>query len=112
MPEEKGRETLAQIFACVQANQKRLSKRRLLVTRSKNAVTFYRVADQQQQLANPPVQARRCIAACACICHHTKIHLRSAQVITNVVGSIGELLMQFDVPEAQEEPQAGTAQCS
>ncbi len=55
-PLENAEPTLIKIFEAVQRNQARISKRRLMVTRSKNAVTFYRVADQK--VARPPVQVR------------------------------------------------------
>jgi len=53
VPVENARTTLAEILKAIQRNQETTTKkRRLLVTRSKNALSFYRVG--QSQL--PPIQ--------------------------------------------------------
>ena len=51
---EQGRKSLEQVFYAVQRNQARYSKKKMLVSRSRNAVTFYRLANMK--LARPPVQ--------------------------------------------------------
>jgi len=54
---EEAEATLAKLHESVQKNQARLApKKRLLVTRSRNTVTFYRVSGQSVLL--PPVQVR------------------------------------------------------
>jgi hypothetical protein len=47
---------MVKIFEALQRNQQSIAKKRLMVTRSKNAVTFYRVSGERVPL--PPVQAR------------------------------------------------------
>ena len=56
MPTETAEKTLTLILEAVQRNQTQISKKRLMVTRSKNAITFFRVAGDK--LARPPVQVR------------------------------------------------------
>ncbi len=51
---EQGKSALEKVFYAVQRNQARMSKKRMMVSRSKNAVTFYRLADMR--VARPPVQ--------------------------------------------------------
>jgi hypothetical protein len=73
MPAANAEASLAQIFEAIKRNQMRMKdpKKRIMVTRSKHAVSFYRVAGQK--LANPPVQ-----------------------VITTVIDSILAMLLDFD----------------
>ena len=56
VPEKEGEKTLREIFKAVQRNQSKISKRKLMITRSRNAITFYRVAGAK--LARPPIQVR------------------------------------------------------
>ena len=56
VPTEMAEKTLTLILEAVQRNQTQISKKRLMVTRSKNAITFFRVAGDK--LARPPVQVR------------------------------------------------------
>ena len=58
MPVDKAEDALSKIFEALQRSQARISKqKRIMVTRSKNAVTFYRVAAQcGAALDRPPVQ--------------------------------------------------------
>jgi len=51
---EEAENTLIQIYEAIRINQQRTSKKRLLVTRSKHAVTFYRAGPNNSLL--PPVQ--------------------------------------------------------
>ena len=57
VPLSRCKEILKQIYAAVQRNQARISKQRLLITRSRHAITFYRTASNK--IANPPVQVMR-----------------------------------------------------
>ena len=70
--EDKAEATLRRIYEAVQRNQRSATKRKLLVTRSKNCVTFFRVAGAMA--ARTPVQ-----------------------VIPNVTESVLGLLLDFDV---------------
>jgi len=73
-PEDAG-DILKQIYAAVQRNQKKGSKKRLLVTRSRNCVSFYRVGDHR--LVCPPVQ-----------------------VVTAVLDGVLPQLLDFDIDSA------------
>ena len=54
VPVGEAENTLRQIFQAIQHNQARITKRRLMITRSKHAVTFYRVA--AGTVTCPPIQ--------------------------------------------------------
>ena len=54
MKSEEAKPTLIKIYDVIRANHSRVSKKRMLITRSKNAVTFYRVGANNTRL--PPVQ--------------------------------------------------------
>ena len=59
MPVERAEDALSKIFEAVQRSQARIKSKRIMVTRSKNAVTFYRVAAKcGAALDRPPVQVR------------------------------------------------------
>ena len=71
-PPAKAEGTLHLIWKAIQINQERVGGKKLLVTRSKHAVTVYRCAGTR--LTAPPVQ-----------------------IILNVQESVSDLLLNFDV---------------
>ena len=95
--------TLTRIFEAVQRNQGKIAKKRLMVTRSRNAISFYRVSGERVVL--PPVQVcprARCVKISVLLfCCPCPLPARLEVILALVESPLG-LLLDFDCDSLPE----------